>query len=154
MSACHTTPFRRRPVLTSFFDVLIHSNDRDDNDNHSFDPLQLITLRMCVWTILHQPFMNADPGLSLSLSTPVRDERINAKVDQWNSDLIVFPSHSVSDTPADSQTDNIMAGGREHQLILVLPSPSPISETARPAGFDRSACGLAPSVSTQFIGVA
>jgi len=41
--------------------------------------------------------------------------------------------------------------GQGAQLQLVSPSPS---ETARPAELDRSACGLAPSVSTQFTGVA
>jgi len=45
----------------------------------------------------------------------------------------------------------ILPGGREHQLQLVSPAPS---ETARPVGLDRSGCVLAPSVSTQYMGVA
>jgi len=40
---------------------------------------------------------------------------------------------------------------QEAPITIGVPSPS---ETARPAGFDHSACGFTPSVSTQFMGVA
>jgi len=100
-------------------------------------------------------------GWKPELSAPGVEPGLPAHISEHALERLM-PKPTELATETDRQTYYILPGGREHQLLLVSPSPS---ETPRPAGLNYSACGLteavvasiaqpAASLPLQFMGVA